>query len=274
MPTWTRCAEPSRPTSSARGGSPRRPCRSCARTAMGASSTSRAAWASSRTWAATRPAMASRRPGSTSSPECSPPSSGTRTSSRQLGMPRLGAHRHGHAVRATFRGGGRRHARVARGLCRTTGRGAVSSGTESQSPGSRPAPLSRCGASHPFKGVSMLRWQRWSRPCPARSSPSSCRSHPVSGNETDSTRSVSPPGSPTPTTGTVGVRVLPWRRRGLAFLAFLATLREMLLDAEGGQNRNALRLVAARELRSSPFSTPRSRSSLRPRYCSRRQLHA
>jgi NAD(P)-dependent dehydrogenase (short-subunit alcohol dehydrogenase family) len=68
------------------------------------------------------PAIASRRPGSTSSPECSPPSSGTRTSSSTR-CARAGCAPTWALSRAAFRGGGRRHARVARDLAGRRPRG-------------------------------------------------------------------------------------------------------------------------------------------------------
>src|SRR4029079_828093 len=73
---------------------------------------------------------------------------------------------------------------------RARGVGEFSSGTESESPGSRRVPLSRCGASHPFKGVSMLRWQRWSAVSGALFAGILCAAILLSRHETDSTQSV------------------------------------------------------------------------------------
>ena len=90
----------------------------------------------------------------------------------------------------------------------------------------------------------MLRWQRWSAVSGALFAVILFAAILLSGNETDSTQSVAAWFSDSDHQARSVSAFFLGVAASLAFLAFLATLREMLLDAEGGRTGTLSALVS------------------------------
>ena len=90
----------------------------------------------------------------------------------------------------------------------------------------------------------MLRWQRWSAVSGALFAVILFAAILLSGNETDSTQSVASWFSDSDHQARSVSAFFLGVAASLAFLAFMATLREMLLDAEGGRTGTLSALVS------------------------------